>query len=114
MATSLGQFPLVNGLLLLEEDQDRLGLRTADSGMILRSLALDIEILCTAGTTGYPSTDITGLGHIGLGYPGQCHLGQSRLCEDHLDQMGLDAKKPVFGVSDKMKFKPVSSATKTS
>ena len=28
--------------------------------------------------------------------------------------MGLDATKPVFGVSDKASFKPVSSATETS
>ena len=29
-------------------------------------------------------------------------------------KMGLDATKPVFGVSDKASFKPVSSATETS
>ena len=34
-----------------------------------------------------------------------CHLAYN---------MGLDAKKPVYGVSDKMSFKPVSSATETS
>ena len=28
--------------------------------------------------------------------------------------MGLDARKPVFGVSDKGRLKPVSSATETS
>ena len=28
--------------------------------------------------------------------------------------MGLDATKPVFGVSDKASYKPVSSATETS
>ena len=28
--------------------------------------------------------------------------------------MGLDATKPVFGVSDKARYKPVSSATETS
>ena len=28
--------------------------------------------------------------------------------------MGLDATKPVFGVSDKASFKPVSLATETS
>ena len=28
--------------------------------------------------------------------------------------MGLDAKKPVFGVSDKVRFKPACSATETS
>ena len=28
--------------------------------------------------------------------------------------MGLVAKKPVFGVSDKARFKPISSATETS
>ena len=28
--------------------------------------------------------------------------------------IGLDATKPVFGVSDKASFKPVSSATETS
>ena len=28
--------------------------------------------------------------------------------------MGLNAKKPVFGVSDNVRFKPVSSATETS
>ena len=38
------------------------------------------KCLCTAGTTGYPSAGITGLGH----------LGQSRLCEDHLDQIEKD------------------------
>ena len=81
MATSLGQFPSV------EEDQDRLCLRTADPGKSLRSPALDIEILCTTGTTGYPSAGITGLGHLGLGHPGQSHLGQSRLSDDHLDQI---------------------------
>ena len=30
------------------------------------------------------------------------------------NDMGLDATKPVFGVSDKVSFKPVSSATETS
>ena len=31
-----------------------------------------------------------------------------------LNNMGLVARKPVFGVSDKERFKPVSSATETS
>ena len=31
----------------------------------------------------------------------------------YLGQMGLVARKPVFGVSDKARLKPVSSATKT-
>ena len=30
-----------------------------------------------------------------------------------LSKMGRDARKPVFGVSDKARFKPVSSATET-
>ena len=29
-------------------------------------------------------------------------------------QLGLIARKPVFGVADKVSFKPVSTATKTS
>ena len=31
-----------------------------------------------------------------------------------LTNMGRDARKPVFGVSDKVRFKPVCSATETS
>ena len=27
---------------------------------------------------------------LGLGYPGQSHVGQNRLCEDHLDQIETD------------------------
>ena len=34
-------------------------------------------------------------------------------CYEYFD-MGLTARKPVFGVSDKASFKPVSSATDTS
>ena len=30
-----------------------------------------------------------------------------------LNNMGLDVTKPVFGVSDKMRFKPACSATQT-
>ena len=30
------------------------------------------------------------------------------------DQMGRDARKPVFGISDKVRFKPACSATETS
>ena len=30
------------------------------------------------------------------------------------DNMGHDARKPVFGVSDKLRFKPACSATETS
>ena len=33
-------------------------------------------------------------------------------CEQY--EMGLVARKPVFGVSDKASFKPISSATETS
>ena len=34
--------------------------------------------------------------------------------KDQKDEMGLIARKPVFGVSDKAGFKPVSAATQTS
>ena len=37
--------------------------------------------------------------------------GSTVIIRDHL---GLVATKPVFGVSDKASFKPVSSATETS
>ena len=33
--------------------------------------------------------------------------------ETHFDEMDLDATKPVVGVSDKVRLKPVSSATET-
>ena len=32
----------------------------------------------------------------------------------HQDYMGYDVKKPVFGVSNKLRLKPVCSATETS
>ena len=40
-----------------------------------------------------------------------CH--HRRKCTQY-DKMGLVARKPVFGVSVKASFKPVSSATETS
>ena len=38
----------------------------------------------------------------------RCELDQ------YLNHLGLDATKPVLGISDKVTFKPISSATKTS
>ena len=40
------------------------------------------------------------------------HLTKFQGCSSYT--MGRDASKPVFGVSDKMKFKPSCSATETS
>ena len=37
-----------------------------------------------------------------------------RTAPQNQDQMGLDATKPIFGVSDKPRLKLVSSATETS
>ena len=40
--------------------------------------------------------------------------GEEQVDLKTLSFLGLDATKPVFGVSDKTRFKPVSSATETS
>ena len=43
-------------------------------------------------------------------------MESNEINQDQLDDyyLGLDATKPVFGVSDKASFKTVSSATETS
>ena len=41
------------------------------------------------------------------------HAGTSEPFAALIHTMGLDARKPVFRVSDKVSFKPVSSATET-
>ena len=70
----LGQFHLVDGMILLVEDKDWLGIRTAVPGISLDLLVLDTDSLGTAGTTDLDllplGTDITGLGRLG-----QFHLG---------------------------------------
>ena len=42
------------------------------------------------------------------------NIPQREVLDYKLNHMGHVARKPVFGVSDKVSFKPVSSATETS
>ena len=50
----------------------------------------------------------------GLNFGLSLHMKGVNKDRSAVDHMGLVARKPVFGVSDKVSFKTVSSATETS
>ena len=51
----------------------------------------------------------------GVNYlPNKAVIAERSELDQYLQHLGLDVTKPVLGISDKVTFKPISSASKTS